>query len=97
MRPNVDGVTPVRNALPVQREPPGASAVAPPRSDAAAGIRRFNAASGGGRADKVRLRVATAICRLIECFGFASCKARDMRHLTSQLVRRLVAANLVIA
>lgn len=42
---------------------------------------------------KVRRRVETAIGQLVEFFGFASCKARDMWHLTSRLVRKLLAYN----
>ena len=46
---------------------------------------------------KVRRRVETAIGQLVEFFGFASCKARDMWLLTSRLVRKLLAYNLAIA
>lgn len=43
---------------------------------------------------KVRRRVETAIGQLVEFFGFSCCKARDMWHLTSKLVRKLLAYNL---
>lgn len=45
---------------------------------------------------KVRRRIETAIGQLVEFFGFASCKARDMWHLTSRLVRKILAYNLAI-
>jgi hypothetical protein len=46
---------------------------------------------------KVRRRVETAIGQLVEFFDFAACKARDMWHLMSRLVRKLLAYNLAIA
>lgn len=46
---------------------------------------------------KVRRRVETVIGQLTEFFDFAACKARDMWHLTSKLVRKLLAYNLKIA
>lgn len=46
---------------------------------------------------KVRRRVETAIGQLVEHFNFAACKARDLWHLTSRLVRKLLAYNLSIA
>jgi hypothetical protein len=46
---------------------------------------------------KVRRRVETAIGQLVEFFDFASCKARDIWHLTSRLVRKLLAYNLAIS
>lgn len=44
----------------------------------------------------VRRRVETAIGQLVEFFDFASCKARDMWHLTSRLVRKLLAYNFTL-
>jgi IS5 family transposase len=46
---------------------------------------------------KTRRRVETAIGQLVEFFDFAACKARDLWHLTSRLVRKLLAYNLSIA
>jgi hypothetical protein len=46
---------------------------------------------------KVRRRVETAIGQLVEFFDFAACKARDIWHLTSRLVRKLLAYNLAIS
>lgn len=46
---------------------------------------------------KVRRRVETAIGQLVEHFDFAACKARDLWHLASRLVRKLLAYNLSIA
>lgn len=46
---------------------------------------------------KVRRRVETAIGQLVEFFDFASCKARDIWHLTSRLVRKLLAYNFACA
>lgn len=46
---------------------------------------------------KVRRRVETAIGQLVEFFDFASCKARDLWHLASKLVRKLLAYNLAIS
>lgn len=46
---------------------------------------------------KVRRRVETAIGQLVEFFDFAACKARDLWHLTSRLVRKLLAYNLAIS
>jgi Transposase DDE domain len=45
---------------------------------------------------KTRRRVETAIGQLVEFFDFAACKARDLWHLTSRLVRKLLAYNLAI-
>jgi hypothetical protein len=42
---------------------------------------------------KVRRRVETAIGQLVEFFDFAACKARDIWHLTSKLLRKLLAYN----
>ena len=42
---------------------------------------------------KTRRRVETVIGQLVEFFGFATCKARDLRHLT-KLLRKLIAYNL---
>ncbi len=39
---------------------------------------------------KVRRRVETTIGKLVEFFDFSVCKARDMWHLTSKLVRKLI-------
>jgi hypothetical protein len=46
---------------------------------------------------KTRRRVETAIGQLVEYFAFAACKARDLWHLASRLVRKLLAYNLSIA
>ncbi len=46
---------------------------------------------------KVRRRVETAIGQLVEFFDFAACKARDLWHLTSKLVRKLLAYNFAIS
>ncbi len=46
---------------------------------------------------KIRRRVETAIGQLVEFFDFATCKARDLRHLTSKLVRKLLAYHLTLA
>jgi hypothetical protein len=46
---------------------------------------------------KVRRRVETAIGQLVEFFGFSSCKARDLWHLTSKLTRKLLAYNLAFS
>jgi hypothetical protein len=46
---------------------------------------------------KVRRRVETALGQLIDFFDFTSCKARDIWHLTSRLVRKLLAYNLSIS
>jgi hypothetical protein len=43
---------------------------------------------------KTRRRIETVIGQLIECFGFAACKARDLWHLTAKLSRKLLAYNL---
>jgi len=43
---------------------------------------------------RTRRRVETAIGQLVEFFDFAACKARDLWHLTSRLVRKLIAYNL---
>jgi hypothetical protein len=40
-----------------------------------------------------RRRVETVIGQLVEFFGFTTCKARDMWHLTSKLLRKLIAYN----
>jgi hypothetical protein len=42
---------------------------------------------------KVRRRVETTLGQLVEFFDFAACKARDLWHLTSKLVRKLIAYN----
>jgi hypothetical protein len=42
----------------------------------------------------VRRRVETVIGQLVEFFDFASCKTRDIWHLTSKLVRKLLAYNI---
>jgi hypothetical protein len=46
---------------------------------------------------KVPRRVETAIGQLVEFFDFAACKARDIWHLTSKLVRKLLAYNFAIS
>jgi len=46
---------------------------------------------------KVRRRVETAIGQLVGYLGFSADKARDMRHLASRLVRKLLAYNLAIS
>jgi hypothetical protein len=46
---------------------------------------------------KVRRRVETAIGQLVDYLGFAAGKARDMWHLASRLVRKLLAYNLAIS
>jgi Transposase DDE domain len=46
---------------------------------------------------KIRRRVETVIGQLVEYFGFAKCRARDMWHLTARLVRKLMAYNLKAA
>ena len=46
---------------------------------------------------KTRRRVETVIGQLVEFFDFADCKARDMWHLTSKLVRKLLAYNLSLS
>jgi hypothetical protein len=46
---------------------------------------------------KVRRRIETVIGQLVEFFDFASCKARDMWHFTSRLVRKLLAYNFACA
>jgi len=46
---------------------------------------------------KVRRRVETAIGQLVDFYDFAACKARDLWHLTSRLVRKLLAYNLAIS
>ena len=46
---------------------------------------------------KTRRRVETAIGQLVEFFDFAACKARDLWHLTSKLVRKLLAYNFAIS
>ena len=43
---------------------------------------------------KTRRRVETVIGQLVEFFGFADCKARDLWHLTAKLARKLLAYNL---
>jgi hypothetical protein len=45
---------------------------------------------------KVRRRVETTIGQLVDFYDFAACKARDLWHLTSRLVRKLLAYNLAI-
>ncbi len=42
---------------------------------------------------KLRRRVETVIGQLAQFFGFTACKARDMWHLTSKLLRKLIAYN----
>ena len=46
---------------------------------------------------KTRRRVETAIGQLVEFLDFADCKARDMWHLTSKLVRKLLAYNFALS
>jgi hypothetical protein len=46
---------------------------------------------------KVRRRVETAIGQLVDFFGFAKCKTRDIWHLTAKLLRKLIAYNLSLA
>lgn len=46
---------------------------------------------------KTRRRVETVIGQLVEFFDFAACKARDLWHLTSKLVRKLLAYNLAVS
>jgi hypothetical protein len=46
---------------------------------------------------KTRRRVETVIGQLVEFFDFAACKARDLWHLTSKLVRKLLAYNFAIS
>lgn len=46
---------------------------------------------------KTRRRVETVIGQLVEHFDFAACIARDLWHLTSRLVRKLLAYNLAAA
>ena len=43
---------------------------------------------------KTRRLVETVIGQLVEFYGFASCKSRDIWHLSSKLVRKLLAYNL---
>ena len=45
---------------------------------------------------KTRRRVETVIGQLVEFFGFAACKARDLWHLTAKLLRKLLAYNLAL-
>lgn len=45
---------------------------------------------------KVRRRIETAIGQLVGFFGFSACKARAMWHLSSRLVRKILAYNLAI-
>jgi hypothetical protein len=40
-----------------------------------------------------RRRVETVIGQLVDFFGFAKCKARDLWHLTAKLTRKLIAYN----
>lgn len=46
---------------------------------------------------KVRRRVETAIGQLVETFDFACCKAKDLWHLNSKLIRKILAYNLANA
>ena len=46
---------------------------------------------------KTRRRVETAIGQLVEFLDFAECKARDMWHLTSKLLRKLLAYNFALS
>jgi len=46
---------------------------------------------------KTRRLVETVIGQLVEFYDFAACKARDIWHLTSKLVRKLIAYNLARA
>lgn len=46
---------------------------------------------------KTRRRIETAIGQLVEYYDFASCKARDLWHLSSKLLRKLIAYNLARA
>jgi hypothetical protein len=46
---------------------------------------------------KIRRRVETVIGQLVDFFDFSTCKARTMWHLTSRLVRKLLAYNLALA
>jgi IS5 family transposase len=43
---------------------------------------------------KTRRRIETVIGQLVEFFGLAACKARDLWHLTAKLARKLLAYNL---
>jgi IS5 family transposase len=43
---------------------------------------------------KTRRRIETVIGQLVEFFGFAACKARDLWHLSAKLARKLLAYNL---
>jgi hypothetical protein len=45
---------------------------------------------------KTRRRVETVIGQLVEFFGFAACRARDLWHLTAKLLRKLLAYNLAL-
>lgn len=45
---------------------------------------------------KTRRRIETVIGQLVEFFGFAACKARDLWHLTAKLLRKLLAYNLAL-
>ena len=46
---------------------------------------------------KTRRRIETALGQLVEFYDFASCKARDLWHLSSKLLRKLIAYNLTRA
>jgi hypothetical protein len=46
---------------------------------------------------KIRRRVETVIGQLTQFFGFAHCRARDLWHLNSRLIRKLLAYNLTLS